>query len=124
MDSSLQKAIERKKKRVLRIRKRISGTHEMPRVCITKSNKQLFVQLIDDVKMETVVSLTSMSKELKNSTKTSSATIETAKEMGSIIAKKAQEKGIKKAVLDRRGNKYHGQLAAFANTLREKGIQI
>ena len=124
MDNSLQKAIERKKKRVLRIRNRISGTEEMPRICITKTNKQLFIQLIDDVKRETVVSLTSLSKELKKSSKSSSATIEIAKEMGSIVAKKAQEKGIKRAVLDRRGNKYHGQLAAFANSLREKGIQI
>lgn len=123
MESSLQKAIERKKKRIFRIRKKISGTAVKPRVCITKTNRQLFVQLIDDERHETLVSLTSMSKELKNSKK-SSCNVETAKEMGSLIAAMSLEKGIKSAVLDRRGNKYHGQIAALTDSLREKGIQI
>lgn len=123
MESSLRKAIERKKKRVFRIRKKISGTAEQPRVCVTKTNKQMFVQLIDDQKRETIVSLTSLSKDLKES-KSSSCNVEIAKKMGTIIATKTLEKGIKRAVLDRRGNKYHGQIAALTDALREKGIQI
>ncbi len=123
MESSQQQAVERKKKRVLRIRKRIFGTAERPRVCVTKTNIQLYIQLIDDVEGKTLVSMSSLSKELKKPN-LKSANIESAKKLGEHIAAKCSELGIKQAVLDRRGNKYHGQIASLADALRENGIQI
>ena len=119
MERSKLKAIARKQKRVLRIRKRINGTAERPRLCITKTNSQLYVQLIDDVERKTLVSMSSLNKDLKKK-----PNVQTAKELGSMIASKCSEKGIKQAVLDRRGNKYHGQIAALANQVRESGVQI
>lgn len=123
MESSQKQAVERKKKRVLRIRKRIFGTSERPRVCVTKTNTQLFIQLIDDSVGNTLVSMSSLSKELKNE-KAKSANIATAKQLGELIAAKCSELGIKKAILDRRGNKYHGQIASLTDVLRENGVQI
>lgn len=122
MESSVLKAIERKKKRVHRIRKKIQGTADKPRVCVNKSNKQLFVQLIDDQSGMTLVSLSSLNKQINNGAKT--CNIKAAKEMGTWIAQEVEKKGIKSAVLDRRGNKYHGQIAALTDALREKGIKI
>ena len=123
MESSQKQAVERKKKRVLRIRKRIFGTAEKPRVCVTKTNIQLYIQLIDDVEGKTLVSMSSLSKELKQPN-LKSANVESAKKLGAYIAAKCSELGIKQAVLDRRGNKYHGQIASLADALRENGIQI
>lgn len=122
METSVLKAIARKKKRVLRIRKKIQGTADKPRICVNKSNKQLFVQLIDDQNSQTLVSLSSLSKQVNKGAK--ACNVETAKEMGSLIAQEVEKKGIKTAVLDRRGNKYHGQIAALTDALREKGIKI
>lgn len=119
MESSKIKAVKRKKKRVLRIRKKITGTAERPRLCVTKTNTQIFVQLIDDVEGKTLVSMSSLNKDLKKK-----PNVQTAKELGSLIAKKCAESGIKQAVLDRRGNKYHGQIASLAEQVRESGIQI
>lgn len=119
MECSKTKALARKKKRVLRIRKRITGTALRPRLCITKTNRQLFIQLIDDVEGRTLVSMSSLSKDLKKK-----PNVKTAKELGSMIAAKCAECGIKQAVLDRRGNKYHGQIASLADQVRESGIQI
>lgn len=122
MESSVLKAIERKKKRVLRIRKKIQGSADKPRVCVNKTNKQLYVQLIDDQNSQTLISLSSLSKQVNKGSK--ACNVETAKEMGVKIAQEVEKKGIKSAVLDRRGNKYHGQIAALTDALREKGIKI
>lgn len=123
MERSSLKAIERKKKRVLRIRKKISGTATRPRLCITKTNRQLFVQIIDDERGETVVSMSTLSKEFNNSEK-STPNLDHAKQLGAIIAAKCSERGITSAVLDRRGNKYHGQIATLADAMRSAGVQI
>ena len=119
MEKSQLKSIERKKKRILRIRKKIKGTTERPRLCVTKTNKQLSVQLIDDLNGATLVSGTTLSKEIKMN-----PSCESAKVLGELIASLCGKKGIKMAVLDRRGNKYHGMIAKLADTVRENGLQI
>ena len=123
MESGVRKALERKKKRVFRIRKKIIGTAARPRMSITKTNRQLFVQLIDDVEQKTLVSMSTLSKEFSESNK-DTCNIKTAKQLGDIIAHLATEKGIKQVSLDRRGNKYHGQLAAIADAVRKKGLEL
>lgn len=123
METNTLKAHLRKKKRILRIRNKISGTQEKPRLSVTKSNKYFSVQVVDDVKGLTLVSATTASKEIKEKNK-GSKKLELAKKLGSIVAEKCLEAGITKAVLDRRGSRYHGVIAAFADAAREKGLQF
>lgn len=122
MENSILKARKRKSKRVLRIRRKIAGTAERPRLCISRTNNYFGVQVIDDVSGKTLESLTSSSKDFKaleGKTKT-----DLAKKMGTLIAEKCKSRGIGKAVLDRRGCTYHGVIAAFADSAREKGLEF
>lgn len=121
MENSLLKTVKRKKKRVLRIRKKIIGTPQRPRICVSKSNMHLTVQVIDDSVGLTLVSATSLSKDFKAS---GSGRMDIAKKLGTLVGKKCEEKGIKHAVLDRRGNKYHGLVAQVADSARESGLKF
>lgn len=123
MDTSQLKALKRKQKRVLRIRKKINGTSERPRLCVNKTNTQLYVQVINDVDSKTLVSMSSLSKEVK-AKHNGKSNVESSKALANLIAAKCVKAGIKKAVLDRRGNRYHGQLAALADAMREHGVEI
>lgn len=115
--STTQKLIHRTK-RHSRVRGKVSGTAERPRVCVFKSNKHLFVQVVDDVAHRTVLSNTPATKKEKG-TKT-----EQAKVIGNALAKAMKEKGIEKAVFDTGGFKYHGRVKAVAEGLREGGITV
>lgn len=123
MESSSLKAIKRKQKRIFRIRNRISGSQEKPRLCFVKSNQHISIQVIDDVQGLTLASLTSSSKRFKE-VATKKTKTELAKIIGEEIAKICLEKGIKSAVLDRRGCRYHGAIAQFATAARDKGLQF
>ena len=123
MDTSQLKALKRKQKRVMRIKKKIIGTSQRPRICVNKTNKQLFVQLIDDESSLTLVSMSSLNKEIKK-TESGKSNKEVAKKLGEMISAKCVDAGIKQATLDRRGNKYHGQIASLAEVMRENGVQI
>ena len=99
--------IDRKAERVRRhkrVRTKISGTAECPRLCVYRSNTNLYVQVIDDVAQKTLVSASTLDKEVK----TKHANKEAAKELGTLIAKKAKEKKIDTVVFDRGGYIYHG----------------
>ncbi len=109
----------RKLKRKRRIRGRISGTAEMPRVTIYKSNRYLIIQAIDDTKGHTLVHLNTAHLEEKLP-----SNIEGAKKAGVIFAEKLKNANIEKVAFDRNGYKYHGVVAAFADTLRENGIKL
>ena len=98
-----------------RVRKKISGTPERPRLCVFRSNRHMYAQLIDDVDHKIVVSASDKDVE-KKGTKT-----EVAKMVGGLIAKKAGEKKIKKVVFDRAGYMYHGRVKALAEGAREGG---
>ncbi len=104
-----------------RIRAKISGTAQIPRVSIFKSNKHIFAQFIDDIKRKTLLStkVISSAKSKMKGTKT-----EKAAGIGKILAEKAKEAGIKEAVFDRGGFKYHGRVKAFVEGLRQGGIKI
>lgn len=105
-----------------RIRKKIFGTEQKPRLSIFKGSKTLFAQVIDDISAKTLVGIATNSKDLKDQVK--GANIEGAKKLGKVIAEKCKEKGIKEVVFDRGGYKYHGVIKSFADSVRENGIKI
>lgn len=103
-----------------RVRTKISGTAECPRLCVYRSNQNIYVQVIDDVKGVTLVSASTLDKEVK----TKHANKEAAKEVGSLIAKKALAKKIKNVVFDRGGYIYHGVVKELAEAAREAGLEF
>lgn len=109
-----------RQRRHIRVRRKISGTSECPRLCVYRSNKNLFVQIVDDVKQVTLVSASTLDKEVK----TKHANKEAAKEVGTLIAKRALEKDIKTVVYDRGGYVYHGVVKELAEAAREAGLEF
>ena len=107
-------------KRKAHIRKRISGTPERPRMTVFRSNLHMYVQVIDDVAGNTLVAASTLDKEIK----TKHANKEAAKELGTLIAKKAQAKNIKAVVFDRGGYIYHGVVKELADAAREGGLEF
>ena len=105
-------------RRHVRVRRKISGTAERPRLCVYRSNKNLFVQVIDDVNGVTLVQASTLDKEVK----TKHANKEAAKEVGALVAKRAIEKNITSVVYDRGGYVYHGVVKELAEAAREAGL--
>ncbi|MFD1039142.1 50S ribosomal protein L18 [Virgibacillus byunsanensis] len=103
-----------RKKRHNRVRKNLFGTEERPRLNVYRSNKNIYVQLIDDING---VTLASASTE-------GTANVDTAKQVGELIAKRAQDKGYKSIVFDRGGYLYHGRVKALAEAAREAGLEF
>lgn len=106
-----------------RIRKNVFGLSDRPRLSIYRSLNHIYAQIIDDFKRDTIVSTSSLDKEFKGK-KSHKGNIETAKQVGGLIAKKAMEKGIKKVVFDRGGYPYHGRIKALADAAREAGLEF
>jgi large subunit ribosomal protein L18 len=113
--------IEKRLRRKKRIRAKIFGTKDKPRLSVFRSAKHIYAQLIDDEKNKTLVSASDL--ELKKSRKKLKK-IEKAKEVGKLIAKKAQNLKIEKVVFDRGGYKYHGRVKALAEGAREGGLKF
>ncbi len=107
-------------RRHIRVRRKISGTAECPRLCVYRSNTNLYVQIIDDVAGNTLVSASTLDKEIK----TKKANKEAAKELGALIAKKALDKKIKTVVYDRGGYIYHGVVKELAEAARAAGLEF
>ena len=112
---------EIRKVRHLRIRKNISGTSTLPRLNVYKSNAHIYAQVIDDVKGVTLVSASSIDKELKLE---NGSNIEAAKQVGALVAKRALEQSITAVVFDRGGYLYHGRVKALADGAREAGLKF
>ncbi|AIZ58905.1 50S ribosomal protein L18 [Bacillus safensis] len=108
-------------KRHARVRAKLSGTAERPRLNVFRSNKNIYAQVIDDVNGVTLVSASTLDKELKieNSSDTAAAT-----KVGELVAKRAVEKGISNVVFDRGGYLYHGRVKALAEAAREAGLKF
>ncbi len=102
-----------------RVRTKISGTPECPRLCVFRSNKNIHTQIIDDVNGTTLVACSSVDMKLENG-----GNIEAAKQVGAEIAKRALAKKIKKVVFDRGGYIYHGRVQAVAEAAREAGLEF
>lgn len=107
-------------RRHARVRTKISGTAERPRLCVYRSNTNLYAQVIDDVAGNTLVSASTLDKEVKNKY----ANKEAAKEVGALIAKRALEKNIKDVVFDRGGYIYHGVVKELAEAARNGGLNF
>jgi len=103
-----------------RIRKNVSGTSEQPRLAVFRSNKQIYAQVIDDIKGVTIASASS----LKNKAAQSVSKTEQATLVGKEIAEKAVKAGIKSVVFDRSGYLYHGRIKELANAAREAGLKF
>ena len=108
-----------RQKRHNRVRMNISGTNEIPRLNVFRSNKEIFAQLIDDVTGTTLASSSSVELKIKNGGNTEGASL-----VGADIAKKATKLEIKKVVFDRGGYLYHGRVAALADAARENGLEF
>jgi large subunit ribosomal protein L18 len=104
-----------------RVRSKISGTTEVPRLNVFRSNSNIFAQIIDDTKAVTLVSASSIDKELKLE---NGSNIEAAAAVGALIAKRAKEANINKVIFDRGGYLYHGRVKALAEAARENGLEF
>lgn len=104
-----------------RVRGKISGTPERPRLCVTRSNSNIYAQVIDDVSHTTICGVSTLGPEFRATGK-KGGTVEGAAEIGTIIGKMAQEKGVTKVVFDRGGHLYHGRVKALADAAREAGL--
>ena len=116
--------IERLHKKKSRIRKRISGTSERPRFTVYRSLNNIYAQIIDDTTGKTIVSASSVGKDLREDVKASKSSKDVCKKVGALAAKKALEKNIKEVVFDRNGYLYHGRVKAVADGAREAGLKF
>ena len=107
-------------KRHVRVRGKISGTPECPRLNVFRSNANIYAQIIDDVNGVTLVSANTLEKDFEGTT----GNIEAAKKVGAILAERAKAKGIEEVVFDRGGYIYHGRVAALAEGAREAGLKF
>ena len=115
--------IERRKRIHYRIRKHVSGTAERPRMVVFRSNKQIYVQVIDDLQGKTLVAASSNDKELSAQCKGKTG-IETSAIVGKAIAERAQAKGINAVAFDRGGYLFHGRVKSLADAAREGGLEF
>ena len=110
-------------RRHVRVRKKISGTAERPRLNVYRSSKHIYAQLIDDVKGVTLAAASTLDKELRDQIE-NGGNVEAARKVGELIARRAQAAGIKKVVFDRGGYLYHGRVQALADAAREAGLEF
>ena len=106
-----------------RMRNRFSGTAERPRLSVFRSNNHMYAQIIDDTAGNTLVSASTLEKDVKSELEKTN-NVEAAAYLGTVIAKRALEKGIKTVVFDRGGFKYQGKVAALADAAREAGLEF
>lgn len=111
-------------KRHLRVRKKIEGTPERPRLNVFRSSKHMYAQIIDDTKGVTLVSASTLDKELKDQIGGNGGNIEAARKVGEAIATRAKKNGINQVVFDRSGYIYHGRVQAIADAAREAGLEF
>lgn len=107
-------------RRKLSIRKKVIGTAERPRICASKSNKHLFVQIVDDVTGKTLFSVQTFGKNAVGQ----SSNAESAKQVGEVVSSGLKERNLTSAVFDRNGKKYTGVISTLATSIRENGIHI
>ena len=122
--SEITKKYERRERRIKRVRKKIFGTPERPRLAVTRTNKHIYVQVVNDIEGKTLIGVSSLSKGIRDRIKGPGKNKENALIVADYVAALCKQKGIKKVVFDRRGRKYHGVLKAFADRLRELGLEF
>ena len=118
---ALRKKVESRLARKKRVRRKVLGTSERPRLNIFRSARHIYAQLIDDTQGHTLVAVGTLLPELKGA---STGNVEAAKKVGELIAKKALDEGIENVVFDRNGFRYHGRIKAVAEAAREGGLKF
>jgi len=116
-----------RKRRHLRVRKKVSGTSERPRLCVFRSARHIYGQLIDDTSGRVLVAASSLEREIRDREITDSTPhrkVAIAREVGKLLGERAKAKGIDAVVFDRAGYKYHGRVAALADGAREAGLRF
>lgn len=121
MSDSAQKKREARVRRHRRVRKKVKGTPERPRLAVFRSNKHIAAQVIDDTSGRTLVAATSLEASLRGD---GGGNVTTATKVGELIASRAREAGITTVVFDRGGNNYHGRVAALAESARTAGLEF
>jgi large subunit ribosomal protein L18 len=106
-----------------RIRRSVRGTEERPRLSVFRSGKHIYAQIVTDGAGKTLLAVSTLTPELRGQL-TKTATVEAAKEVGKLVARRCQEKGIQRVVFDRNGFLYHGRVRAVADGAREGGLQF
>ena len=109
-------------RRHLRLRQKVKGTEQRPRLCINRTLRHIHAQLIDDVSGKTVVAANTLQSDVAAQVQGGKGSREAAKIVGQVIAQRAREKGVESVVFDRNGNKYHGAIKEFADAAREGGL--
>jgi large subunit ribosomal protein L18 len=109
-------------KRHVRLRKKVSGTSDRPRLCIAKTLRHLYAQVIDDEARVTLLQASTLEPSLREDLH--GANVATAEKLGAILAERAKEKGVTSVVFDRGGHVYHGVIKAFADACRKGGLQF
>jgi large subunit ribosomal protein L18 len=112
-----------RKRRHLRVRARVTGTESKPRLCLFRSLNHIYAQIIDDAKGHTLTSASTLDTEIKGEADGKAKTAR-AELVGSLVAKRAIEQGIKQVVFDRGGYKYHGRVKALAEAARQAGLEF
>lgn len=112
---------EHRVRRHRRVRKKVSGTAQRPRLAVFRSNKHIYVQAIDDTTGRTIASASTMEAEARTG---ATATVEAAKQVGKKVGERAKAAGVTTVVFDRGGFKYHGRIAAVADGAREAGLEL
>jgi large subunit ribosomal protein L18 len=110
-----------RKRRHLRVRKRIAGTDERPRLVVTRSSRHMVAQVVDDTRGHTLASASTMEVELRGLDGDKTAK---ARRVGELLAERARAAGVEAVVFDRGGNRYHGRVAAVADGAREGGLSL
>lgn len=112
-----------RRRRKLRFSTRIRGTAERPRLCVYRSNRHIYAQIVDDLEERTLAAASTLNKELASLAR-GGGTKEAARKVGELIAKKAKERNIRRVVFDRNGFLYHGRIQAVADAAREAGLEF
>ncbi|MEO5358341.1 MAG: 50S ribosomal protein L18 [Nitrospirae bacterium YQR-1] len=115
--------IELRERRHLRVRKKVVGTQQRPRLTVYKSLNHMYAQVIDDTTGHTLVSASTVEKEMRQ-LQSHKGNVKSARLIGDMIAKRAKDRGILKVVFDKGGFKYHGRVAAVAQAAREAGLEF
>jgi len=115
--------LERRTRIKMRIRKKISGNDQIPRLAVYRSNKQIYVQVVDDLNHVTLLAASSKEKEV-TAKSAGIKKVEQAKLVGKLLAEKCKAKGIETVVFDRSGYKYHGRVKSLADAAREGGLKF
>jgi len=115
---------ELKHRRHLRLRQRVTGTQERPRLCVNRTLRHIHAQLIDDVAGVTIAAASTVQDTVAAQVEGGKGSVAAARVVGQIVAQRAKEKGIEAVVFDRNGNQYHGAIKELAEAAREAGLQF